>query len=237
MSTVAEIAAAGTLTFHQALLQAEAQARSTLDETLHERLSAATALVKDGRVFQTATGVWEVDSVSREGLTYRPNGTCSCEDHHFNKPRYCKHQLGAFLAMRVQALMRPPAAPVVPELVEPWPDNDPEPAPPAVETEPPAPSHPAGTAALPEARSSANVRIQVCGHDVQITLRDHDESTLLARLTTLLAQYPAAAKPAAQGQADTTPQCPTHGVLRQGKRGWFYPRQLDDGTWCKSKAT
>ena len=106
--------------------------------------------------------------------------------------------------MRVQALMRPPAAPVVPELVEPWPDNDPEPAPPAVETEPPAPSHPAGTAALPEARSSANVRIQVCGHDVQITLRDHDESTLLARLTTLLAQYPAAAK--LQPRARPTPR-------------------------------
>ena len=62
MSTVAEIEAAGTLTFHAALAMAEAQARSTLDLALHERLSCAVALVKDGRVFQTSAGLWQVDS-------------------------------------------------------------------------------------------------------------------------------------------------------------------------------
>ena len=113
MSTVTEIAAAGTLTFHQALTQAEAQARSTLDVTLHERLSCAVALVKDGRVFQTSTGLWQVDS-STAGVAYSPNGTCKCDDYHFNKPRYCKHQLAMFLNQRVLSLMRQPPAPVVP---------------------------------------------------------------------------------------------------------------------------
>lgn len=37
-----------TLTFTQALMQAEAQARSTLAPELHERLSAAVALVQAG---------------------------------------------------------------------------------------------------------------------------------------------------------------------------------------------
>jgi hypothetical protein len=49
-------------TFPQALTQAEAQARSTLPVELDERLSAAVALVKDGRVFQDSAGEWQVDS-------------------------------------------------------------------------------------------------------------------------------------------------------------------------------
>jgi hypothetical protein len=57
-----------TSTFSEALIQAEAQARSTLAPELHERLSAAVALVTDGAVFQTTDGTWQVDSSSREGL-------------------------------------------------------------------------------------------------------------------------------------------------------------------------
>ena len=60
-----------TLTFHQALMQAEAQARSTLDVALHERLSAATALVKNGHVFQGSDGIsgrW-TPAVRRAGCT------------------------------------------------------------------------------------------------------------------------------------------------------------------------
>ena len=126
-----------TLTFHQALLQAEAQARSTLDSALHERLSAAVALVKDGRVFQTSTGDWQVESSSREGLVYTVNGVCPCDDHHYNHPPkgLCKHRLAMFLSQRVVTLMRTPPQPVVP--IEPWPDNDPEEPPsPPVETAP-----------------------------------------------------------------------------------------------------
>ena len=129
-----------TLTFAQALLQAEAQARSTLDVALHERLSAAVSLVKDGRVFQSTKGAWEVDSSSTPGLTYTVNGSCGCEDVHYNKPPngLCKHRLAMFLSQRVLTLMQQPPAPVVPELVAPSPDNDPEDAPQStpVETEP-----------------------------------------------------------------------------------------------------
>src|SRR5262245_39142783 len=115
-------------TFPQALMQAEAQARSTLAPALHERLSAAVALVKDGRVFQTAQGTWQVESTSTEGLTYSVNGVCSCHDVHYNHPPrgLCKHRLSMYLSQRVLTLMAQPPAPVVPEAVpEPWPDNDP----------------------------------------------------------------------------------------------------------------
>jgi hypothetical protein len=65
-------------------------------------------------------------------------------------------------------------APAVEVPVEPWPDNDPEPAAPA-----PAPApevvHTTDNLPqpLPEAPSSANVRIQLHGYEVQVTLRDH----------------------------------------------------------------
>jgi hypothetical protein len=94
------------LTFTQALTQAEAQARSTLPVELHERLSAAVALVTQGRVFQTTDGTWQVDSSSQEGLTYAVNGTCACRDAHYNHPPrgLCKHRLGMYLSQRVADL-------------------------------------------------------------------------------------------------------------------------------------
>ena len=96
MSTVTEIEARGTLTFHQALVQAVAQARSTLDVALHERLSAAVALVKTGRTFQSNDGTWQVESTSQAGRVYSVNGVCACSDHHFNHPPQglCKHRIG-----------------------------------------------------------------------------------------------------------------------------------------------
>lgn len=105
-----------TLTFQQALMQVEAQARSVLDGALHERLSCAVALVNESRVFQTSHGVWQVESTSTEDLVYTPNGTCECKDFQFNDPPkgWCKHRLAVALARRVQVLMTQPQTPVVP---------------------------------------------------------------------------------------------------------------------------
>jgi hypothetical protein len=129
------------LTFAQALLQAEAAARSTLPVALHERLSAAVALVNAGRVFQDSAGAWQVDSASREGLTYTVNGSCSCDDTQYNKPAYCKHRLAMFLSQRVMTLMAQPPAPVVPQA----PPGPEEPVVSPIGT-PPLPEPPAGIA-------------------------------------------------------------------------------------------
>ena len=235
MERVAETEAVGTLSFHQALIQAEAQARSTLDVALHERLACAVALVKTGRTFQASDGTWQVESTSQAGVVYNVNGVCNCEDHHYNHPPQglCKHRLAMFLSQRVLTLMRQPAAPVLPVLpalpVEPWPDNDVEPEPEA----PPSPAVPPA-APLPEAPCSVNVRLLIDGRDCQLTLRDTDEARLLQRLAAVLAQHPAPASPQGPPQS-AAPQCPQHGALRQGKRGWFCAQKLDDDTWCKSK--
>lgn len=208
------------LTFLQALEMAESQARSALDPALAGRLSAGIALVRDGRVFQTSAGLWEVDSASREGLVYSVNGTCNCDDAHFNKPPQglCKHRLSVYLARRINQLMTQPPAPVVPEVVEPldqslpmarpgvqgrpWLDTDVEPgdgrAPGHVAQSTPVETE-AVPAPLPEAPASVNVRVRISGRECQLTLRDTDETRLLARLEAVLTRFPLEAKPASPG--------------------------------------
>ena len=100
------------------------------------------------------------------------------------------------------------------------------------------PRPPAGPPALPEAPASCNVYVMIGGHKVQVTLRDHDEHRMLARLQTLLTQYPAPVSPQGQPQGqDDPPQCPTHGALKRSTKGkgWYCPHKLDGDTWCPSK--
>ena len=133
-----------TLTFHQALILAEAQARAGLPYELHERLSCAISLVKNGQVFQEEGGhTWTVASTSKPGNEYRINGQgCQCEDAHYRARKRCKHALAVYLSQHVVTLMSKPPAPVVPELVGPGLDNDAElvPQAPPVETAP-TPAH------------------------------------------------------------------------------------------------
>ena len=246
-----------SLTFTQALLEAITQARRALDPALHGRLTDAVGLVKDGRVFQAADGTWQVDSATRQGLVHRVNGTCRCEDAHFQAPQgLCKHRLSVYVARRVFQLMEQSPAPVVPEVLpEPWPENDIEPAPqsPPVETAP-APVSPA--VPLPEAPASVNCHITLAGRQVQLTLRDSDEARLLQRLQAVLAQYPLPQPPpppASQPQGQLSPQqynalamhrpitgvCAVHNMPmhwnegKDGRKGW-YSHRTDDG-WCKGR--
>jgi len=160
-------------TFAAALTQAEAQARSTLDVALHERLSAAVSLVRAGRVFQDSAGEWQVDSSSQEGLVYDVNGTCSCRDIHYNKPPkgLCKHRLAMFLSQRVLTLMQ--QAPGSDD------DVNTQPAPEVVSVD-------TNNLPLPEAGASCNVRVLIAGHEVQWTLRGHAEAEVFERLGALL---------------------------------------------------
>jgi hypothetical protein len=35
---------------------------------------------------------------------------------------------------------------------------------------------------------------------------------------------------------DDAPVCEYHGAMRQGRHGWFCPKKMGDGSYCKSKA-
>ena len=253
MATITDLAPNNTLSFHAALLQAEAQARSTLDVALHERLSAAVALVKNGRVFQTSTGDWQVDSTTRTGLAYTVNGTCICDDHHFNKPRYCKHQLAMFLSQRVCTLMRQPSQPVVP--VKPFPNNDSEPTPqaPPVERAPASPALPpalpAAPEVLPEMPLSLTLKGTMGGVDALLTVRGRTAAEFHENLQAIrdLLDKPARSDPSVPAPpAPLAPQepredwCATHAAqmtLRTNKKdhSTFYSHRKPDGEFCKGK--
>jgi hypothetical protein len=116
-----------TLTFHQALEQAELLARQKLPESLHERLSCAVALVKKGAVMQLNDGhTWEVESASVAGKIYSINGQgCDCPDAQYRAPQgNCKHRLSVFLARKALALMA--AADTHDDAPAPEPEPEPE---------------------------------------------------------------------------------------------------------------
>jgi hypothetical protein len=78
--------------------------------------------------------------------------------------------------------------------------------------------------------------LTIAGREVQITLRDTDETKLLARLQTLLAQFPV-------GQASSpSPDrgkewCPIHNVQMQrheNAKGVWYSHYID-GAHCKGR--
>ena len=103
-----------------------------------------------------------------------------------------------------------------------------------VEAQPtPAPSP------LPEAPASANCHILLEGRQVQLTLRDTDETRLLQRLQAVLLQYPAA-QPVTPGAAQGRGQgwCVLHQVQmtqnqKQGRSWWSH--RLPEGGFCKGK--
>src|SRR5262252_4303856 len=109
MATVPHPTAQPQLSLSRALEQAECLARQNLPQVMHERLSCAVALVKNGKVLQSADGhTWEVESASVPGKIYHLNGTgCPCEDAHYRAPQgRCKHVLATLLARKSLALMR-----------------------------------------------------------------------------------------------------------------------------------
>jgi len=80
----------------------------------------------------------------------------------------------------------------VQELLPPAPEPEPEPAATVAAIVAPA--------SLPEAPASVNCHIMLEGRQVQVTLRDTDETRLLERLTAVLRQYPLEAPRKAQDQ-------------------------------------
>jgi hypothetical protein len=217
--------------FRETVAQVAEKARARLPQAVNGRIESAVKLVLAGDVVPQEDGTVTVFSATDVTRRYVLQGTgCTCADYERGQAPdgWCQHRIAAGIAKRVGELLHQPPAPVVPEHLELWPDNDPEPAGPA----------PAPGPALPEAPASVNVRVTISGREVQWTLRDTDEARLAARLEALLARYPV---PQPAPQAASQPQgkdwCPIHQTaMRQTTkegRSWFSHKV--DGRWCKGK--
>ncbi len=207
------------LSFTQALEHAARLATQSLPETLHERISAAVSLVRDGHCFQLDDGTWAVASATTEGKRYAINGSgCSCEDAFYRAPEgKCKHKLAQLLARKTAALLSVAQTGEEPPAEKNNPDNYKD----------------RFTQPLYEAPASINVKVQVHGYDCQLTLRDRDETRLLARLQAVLAQYPQPQPVPHPGQD----VCPIHHVPMRAttKNGATWTSHRTRDGWCKGK--
>ena len=81
---------------------------------------------------------------------------------------------------------------------------------------------------------SANVHVMLAGRQVQVTLRDSDETRLLARLEALLMQFPAETDSV---QEHPEGWCHKHGVQMKRhsnhKDAWWSHKTADG--WCRGK--
>jgi hypothetical protein len=178
------------------------------------RLARAVAIVRSGAVTLLPTGDVEVQSQTTDELTYTVNGSCPCPDATHRAPNgHCKHLLAAWLVRRVHNAL--PQAPTAQTPTEPAP------------------------VPLPEAPASVNCHITVEGRQVQITLRDTDETRLLGRLAAILRQYPLAEthQPTHQHNGSQASWCALHGVpMKQNQkagRSW-YSHKTATG-WCQGR--
>ena len=217
-----------------AVAEVAEKAKATLPEC-NGRVDSAVKIVLAGDVELLPDGKAKVASQSNGTTTYFVvNGTCECRDFAKAPSNWCKHKIATGIHKRALALAKP-----------------------KLEATAPAPAAPQGPAesaaaakdgrltldldpevcamALPEAPASVNVYVEISGRKVQVTLRDTDETRLLARLDALLQRFPVE-----EATAGAPPEgwCTTHGVQmtqHHNAKGSWWSHKLADGTWCRGK--
>jgi hypothetical protein len=202
--------------FRAAVDQVALRAKATLPEC-NGRVEKAVAIVLAGDVELLPDGHARVASQCQGSTVYHlVNGTCDCPDFPRAPASWCKHRIAAGIQRRAI------------EAVQGAPTSSTAPAQPAAAT-----VHP-----LPEAPASANCHVTIAGRQVQVTLRDTDETRLLSRLTALLALYPVET-PASPSAPAPEGWCQVHNVqmrrnAKDGRSWWSH--QAPEGGWCKGKA-
>src|SRR6266849_5448020 len=195
--------------WREAVAEIAEKAKATLPQC-NGRVDKAVAIVLNGDVELLEGGKAKIASQSSGTTQYFVvNGTCECKDFPKAPSGWCKHRIAAGMQKRATGLVQRQRA-----------QHTNGTGSGQVEA-PPAPAQPAApTAPLPEAPASVNVRFDLGGREVQLTLRYSDEGRLLARLEAVLARFPVATKP-----ADPTPQCHTHGAMNPSTKGkgWYCP--------------
>jgi hypothetical protein len=103
---------------------------------------------------------------------------------------------------------------------------------------------PIATPTFTEAPASVTLKISYRGYsDILFTLRDASGVGLLDKLNLVMDRFekigitPSAAKTTAAGPVNEAPICEYHGPMKRNNRnnGWFCPKKMGDGTYCKSK--
>src|SRR5262245_45733921 len=187
------------------------RAKQTLPQC-NGRVDAATKIVLAGDVTLLEDGKAKVASQSNGTTKYIVvNGECECKDYAKAPSNWCKHRIAAGLAKRAHALTKQRL-----EQVDAASNGTTTPAPEQVDQAPVATPVQEAVATpilpLPEAPASVNFHTTIAGRQIQITLRDTDETRLLARLESLLQRFPVLEEPKEHGQQE----------------GWCYKHNVQD---------
>jgi hypothetical protein len=201
--------------FRETVAELAAKAKETLPDVVNGRVDKAVAIVLAGDVELMSDGRAVVGSQSDAGLHYVYDGECECPDS--DRPEidgWCKHSIAVAIAKRAYPLARKRLQ----EALEPESSN-----------------HIPQSVSLPEAPASANVFLTIHGRKVQLTLRDHDEKSLLTRMELLLNRFPEESS-----EATTPPEgwCPIHQVEMKryaNQKGSWWSHRLENGKWCRGK--
>jgi len=200
--------------WRQAVAEIANKARTKLPEC-SGRVKSAVKIVLAGDVELLPDGTARVASQSSGTTTYHIiNGRCDCRDYEKAPHQFCKHRLSAAIARRAQELIKAKLTDTNGQVK-------------AVQ------SQPAPTVPLPEAPVSITLKASLHGHEVMVTLRGVDFASVKAQVEDA-SQW----LQAQSGQAaDTTPQCPKHGVPlklnHKDGRSWWSHRTAEG--WCKGR--
>src|SRR5262249_14650402 len=227
MTNVAEMN--GTVNFDQELNDTRQIWRAAVAEVAEKataalpqcqgRIDKAVSLVLAGAVDMLGDGTARVASQSNGQTIYHiVNGHCDCRDYEHAPESWCKHRLAHAIAKRAYTQAK--------AKVDTGAGGQ------ATKPQPAVP-----TPALPEAPASVNVHLEMCGRQVQLTLRDADEDRLLARLETVLQRFPLGLTPKSTPAISAEGWCTKHGVQmhhnHKDGRAW-YSHKTQEG-WCKGK--
>src|SRR5262245_32216466 len=203
--------------------------------TLNGRVERAVQIILNGDLSIAPDGQGTIASQSNGTGAYNvgKGDSCSCKDHPKAPKHLCKHLLSYHIFTPATALAKQRLA----ELNSAC-NGTTTPAPEQGDQAPGATpvQETVATPALPEAPASVNFHATLAGRQVQITLRDTDETRLLARLETLLQRFPVVEEPKESVQKEGW--CYKHNVqmkLNHGKRGSWWSHKLPNGQWCNQK--
>src|SRR5215831_17102658 len=209
------------------------RAKQTLPQC-NGRVDSAVKIVLNGDVELLPDGKAKVASQSNGTTKYFVvNGECECKDYPKAPSHWCKHRIAAGLAKRASALTKQRL-----EHQDAGSNGTTTPAPEQVDQAPVATpvQETVATPILPEAPASVNFHTTIAGRQIQITLRDTDETRLLARLETLLQRFPVVEEPKEPAQQEGW--CAEHNAkmkLHHGKRGTWWSHKLPNGQCCNKK--
>src|SRR5262249_51786872 len=196
------------------------------------RVDSALKIVLAGDVELLADGTAKVASQSNGSTAYKVvNGECSCKDFPKAPHSFCKHRLSAAIARRAQELVKQRLSQLdnasnghtstAPDTAQPIPDTS------------------VSAAPLPEAPVSITLKATLHGHEVLVTLRGVDFTSVKAQVeqASQWLKVQAPAQLPTQGTEQPKGWCAKHGVQmrhnhKEGRSWWSH--WTPEG-WCKGK--